>query len=98
MNAQPTSSEDLIDTIKPLLEAMPQPSPVYQLAAFFHAAATAAGLNPESISQAAAIFLTTLHGAYVEVRVHRQDGSVTSFVERDFHYDIRPGSPYYTGE
>ena len=96
MSNQPTSERELIDTIKPLIDTMPQSNPIVQLAAFFHASTKASGLDKKSTAQAAAIFLTTLHQEYAQVLIHHRDGSVESFEQRDFHYDIRPGSPYYT--
>lgn len=98
MDTKPTSPQELIDAIRPLIDAMPQPDAVRRVAAFFQATATAAGLDQESATGAAAIFLTTLHQAYAEIRVHGRDGSVRSFAERDFPFDVRPGSPYYTDE
>ena len=98
MTDRQTDDRDLIETIRPLIEAMPQPEPIIQVAAFFQGVALASGLDKEDIAQAAAIFLTTLYNEYAQVMVHHRDGSFSAFQEQDFQHDIRPGSPYYTSE
>lgn len=87
--------EALIEALKPLIDALPQPDPASRLAAVYHAVADAAGLDKESTTRALAIFATGLHQAHASVEVHHRDGSIEAFTDKEFRFDIRPDSPYF---
>lgn len=88
--------EAFLEAIKHLFDSLPQPDHATKVSALIMGVYEASGLDKDKFTQAMAAFGTVLHQSYVEVVVHHHDGSKQSFVEPDFHYDVRPGSPYYT--
>lgn len=86
---------DVVDTLKHLIDGLPQPEQVYRTAAMLQGLFEASGLDKDEFTQAMAVFGTVLHQSYAELVIHHRDGSKQQFVERDFHYEIRPDSPYY---
>ena len=96
-NSTEDMKKNMIGIIRPLIEGMPQPEAENRLAAFFHVVSEAAGIDKKQTMRAFAMFATGLHQEYAEVLIHHRDGSIESFVNDDFRFDIRPGSPYYKG-
>ena len=90
---------ELIRAVKPLMDSIPQPTAGKRLAGLVQAASVASGLDKDEVAEALAMFLTLLYQEYAEIIVHHKDGTRQQFViGPDFHYDIRPGSPYYDSQ
>jgi hypothetical protein len=98
--SDPTRDENvagLLHTFRQLYHAMPQPNPANRLAACYHAVTQASGLDEKEATQAMTMAASALYRLpHAKVSIYHMDGSVESFVTPGFHFDIRPGSPYYT--
>ena len=88
--------EALTESIKQLINGMPQPDEAMRLAAFIQAATNVAGLGKERTTELLALVAANLHEIpHAKIEIHNRDGSIKSYYTPEFHFDIRPGSPYY---
>jgi len=90
---------ELMRAVKPLMDSIPQPTAGKRLAGLVQVAGLASGLDKNEIAEALAMYLTLLYQEYAEIIIHHKDGTREQFViGPDFHYDVRPVSPYYDGQ
>ena len=89
----------LKDTILQLINGIPQPDEAMRLAAFIRSATTVADLGKERTTELLALEAAILNDVvHAKIEIHNRDGSIESYCTPDFHWDIRPGSPYYSDE